>query len=90
MPVCRTRKLLFIHIPKNAGTSITKSLEMENQGHVAALHYKRNLEDFDEFFKFTVIRNPWDRVVSCYEFARMQKSYWHNAVTNKHWDFDVL
>lgn len=28
MPICRTRKLLFIHIPKCAGTSIAKSLNI--------------------------------------------------------------
>jgi len=33
--------------------------------------YKTHCEkSFDFFFKFTVVRNPWDRVVSWYEYSR--------------------
>ena len=34
MPVCRNKKIIFIHIPKNAGESIEKSLNIYNGGKV--------------------------------------------------------
>ncbi len=47
-----------------------------------------------EYFKFAVVRNPWDRVVSCYEYAKMEESYWHatkgKARAGKHLDYDLL
>lgn len=30
MPICHNRKLIFVHIPKNGGTSIEKSLNLEH------------------------------------------------------------
>jgi hypothetical protein len=77
--------LFFIHIPKTAGTSINTALEIEpeKRGH-------RSLSDLYKLYKdavqktpcFAVARNPWDRVVSLYEF-RKQKGY--HSMTFKDW-----
>lgn len=37
-------------------------------------------EEIDSFFTFTLVRNPWDRMVSYYHWLRMQ-SFDHTAVT---------
>lgn len=56
----------------------------------------RTVEDFlqtqerslDDFVVLTTCRNPWDRVVSCFEFGRQQpKSIWHTAFTEAGGDF---
>ena len=39
MPVDHKRKLIFIHIPKNAGTSIEKHCDMNDTGHKSWKYY---------------------------------------------------
>ena len=95
MPISDKHKLIFIHIPKNAGTAITNTLEMTDIGHHGWQYYKsRYPQKWDSYTKISVVRNPWDRVVSCYEYAKMEESYWHatkgKARAGKHLDYDLL
>jgi hypothetical protein len=68
----RARSAIFIHVPKNAGMSIYKSFGMDvgpYGTHIPATVYQRaEPEAFARSFKFAVIRNPWDRLVSAYHF----------------------
>lgn len=90
--------IIFIHIPKNAGTSISLSLGLENSCHSTALEIRNELgyKDFQGFFKFAVIRNPLSRFISLYNYARMDESYYHSSVNpkqakyGKHQDYDIL
>jgi len=87
-----TKKFLFIHIPKTAGTSIRQVLEPF--GVTEYFSYSKGIEkyivarnkfpphlsyvaaaevltvDLNRFYKFTFVRNPWDRYVSMYEYFR--------------------
>jgi hypothetical protein len=65
-------KVLFIHIPKAAGTSITDVLYGQRIGHFTLNEYYHFFEDefMDLKFKFTVARNPLDRLYSAWKFAR--------------------
>ena len=95
MPISDKYKLIFVHIPKNAGTAITNTLEMVDIGHHGWSYYKNKYPNkWKNYKKISVIRNPWDRVVSCYEYAKMDKSYWHakegKARAGKHLDYDLL
>ena len=60
-------KFIFTHIPKTGGTSIL-SLFTKNYKHKS--HTKTisllNNENFKKYYKFTIVRNPWDRMVSLY------------------------
>ena len=95
MPISDKHKLIFIHIPKNAGTTITNTLEMSDIGHHGWQYYKSKYpQKWDSYTKISVVRNPWDRVVSCYEYAKMEDSYWHStngkSRAGKHLDYDLL
>jgi len=88
MAVSEKYKILFIHIPKNAGTSLINELNLYPHGHYDWRTHP-SIND-KSYYKFTIVRNPWDRVVSCYEFAKMEKSYWHSKDDHtKHPDYDL-
>lgn len=62
-------KCIFIHINKCGGTSIDTLFNGKFSGHEKALDYKKSRpKEFNTYFKFTFIRNPWDRVVSFYHY----------------------
>lgn len=82
---------IFIHIPKVAGTSVKEVLELPGQGHPPWFYFAEQYpEKWRSYLKFTIVRNPWDRIISSYSYARMETSYWHNSKTVKHPDYDLL
>lgn len=74
------QQLVFIHIPKTAGASVINSFEgdkllvpnnrTKNQNYHSTLQDTLNFKNVDNYFKFTVVRNPWHRIVSWYTFRR--------------------
>ena len=81
MTINHEKKLIFIHIPKNAGTSIIKAMGLENLYMDKSIkEYKEHYGDYwNEYKKFTVVREPIDRFISAYKFARMDESRWFSA-----------
>jgi hypothetical protein len=64
-------KSIFVHIPKCAGIAVNKALFGNLAGgHTSLDEYINVFEPklFSTYFKFTFVRNPWDRVVSAYTF----------------------
>ena len=72
--ICTKLKVIFIHIPRTGGTSIEQALVGKNWWHVerATKHLTwfqaRQIytEYWDQYLKFSVVRNPWDWMVSLY------------------------
>ena len=64
-------RCVFIHIPKAAGTSLTKTLFAAPSRHLQYTEYERaNPKKFKKYFKFTFVRNPYDRLFSAYTFLK--------------------
>ena len=84
-------KCIFIHIPKAAGTSVKEALHLEGQGHPPWHYFANNFPTkWKSYHKFTIVRNPWARVVSAYSYAKMKDSYWHNEKAGLHPDYELL
>lgn len=71
----KREKFVFIHINKTGGMSIENALGLKKQ-HLTALEYKNRLgiRHWNKSFKFSIVRNPWDKVVS---------QYFHRIKTNQ-------
>lgn len=65
---------VFVHIPKTGGTSVEVALqgrgEKESIKHRTALQY---CDIWDDYFKFTIVRNPWDLMVSWWKWRTRHK-----------------
>jgi chondroitin 4-sulfotransferase 11 len=67
---------IFVHIPKTAGKSIHRFFGMKWQNHKDLFQYARELEPqvFATYFKFAIVRNPWERILSEYNFQKKKKT----------------
>jgi hypothetical protein len=62
---------IFIHVPKCAGQSIRQTLFEDLQpGHINAYTYQLIYprHQYQKYYKFSFVRNPWDRLVSAFFF----------------------
>jgi len=82
MPLDYNKKLCFIHIPKTGGTGIELQLKIMHKKynlwgihkgrarqHYLWFEYKNILKnDYENFLKFALIRNPYSRFISEYYY----------------------
>ena len=73
---------IFIHIPKCAGNAVQQSLFREVVfGHQTIRQYQIALPKtlYEKTWKFTVTRNPWERIVSAWRFLEAGGFHEHDA-----------
>jgi hypothetical protein len=99
--VSHKHKVIFVHIPKAAGSSVedlflrdlnlnfqnahsllignsfNKNLGPRQFAHLTAKEYTDlsfiSKKLFDEYFKFSIVRNPYDRLYSTYKYLRFDQ-----------------
>lgn len=61
---------IFVHINKTGGTSIGNAIGLSVKNHQTAKEIIKRIgqTQWDSAYKFTFVRNPWDRIVSLYEY----------------------
>jgi len=64
------KDVIFIHISKTGGTSITEALKYRSKIHMTSREVINMLgaKRWKEAFTFAFVRNPWDRVTSHYRY----------------------
>jgi hypothetical protein len=66
-----TQPFTFVHVPKNAGTSIAEWIRATQPAQCITQFYDHErLQDLPQVLGWTfgVVRNPWDRLVSTYHY----------------------
>lgn len=66
-------KCIFIHIPKTAGMSVKTGLFGSNVGFhrkISGYQVIFGQREYNAYFKFAFVRNPWNRVASAYLFLK--------------------
>lgn len=74
------RRFIHVHIQRCAGTSIEQFFNYPHRyDHRTPQDYIRQYgrDVWDNYYKFSVIRNPWAKVVSHY-FWRKQRAWWYS------------
>jgi hypothetical protein len=67
------KKSIFIHIPKCAGVAVNRTIFGNLAGGHTTLEEYLNIFEpkcIASYFKFTIVRNPWDRLVSAFFFLK--------------------
>lgn len=67
----KEKKIIFIHIPKTAGVSLIRSIygNVSLESHRSINFYKKIFSlTYSDYFTFSFVRNPWDRLYSTYIF----------------------
>jgi len=90
------KKAIFVHVPKCAGVSVCRALFGNLAGgHTTLDEYLTIFEPklVASYFKFTVVRNPWDRLVSAFHFLQgggfnEEDRNWFSAELGRFVDFD--
>lgn len=65
-------RCLSVHIPKTAGNSINRVFGTSWENHKDLRRYAAELPaaTFDAYYKFAIVRNPWDRLFSDYNYQK--------------------
>lgn len=76
-------KIIFIHIPRTGGTSIEKAFDKNMwknaplEKHLSAKEARKKYgkKAWEDYFTFSFVRNPWDRVISLWKIKTYGQDY---------------
>ena len=99
--------LIYFHIPKCAGVSVRKAIGIDKSTHsfphknvstALAIDVRYTTDDdiYNSYHKFSIVRNPFERMVSLYSFRKKQGDLYIHAnlfdsdvgPDGKVWDFN--
>ena len=65
-------RFIYIHIPKTAGNSVNRVFGIGWDNHKDLQRYAAELpsETLAGYYKFAIVRNPWERILSDYNYQR--------------------
>jgi hypothetical protein len=67
----KNKGIIFIHVPKAAGSSISRSVYGRAVSHIKAKDFKKiSPQLFDELYTFSMVRNPYSRLYSAYNYLK--------------------
>lgn len=83
-------KAIFLHVPKTGGTSIKSIFERVTpcwipDWHMTEDEFIKLVPDYNDYFKFSFVRNPWDRMVSMFYFRKYNIEKISKEKTFKQW-----
>jgi len=71
-----SNKLIYVHVPKAAGASITKALYGQDPWHHKLIDYEKlDPIKFKAYKKVAFVRNPIDRIVSAYLYGKKKSEF---------------
>jgi hypothetical protein len=86
--ICHERKCIFVHIPKTAGESVEriylgKPLNRDGDAYKGTREKHFSIAEikasdpiaFRDYFKFSIVRNPWDRFISFVLYRRRRRGF---------------
>ena len=81
--ISHEHKCIFVHISRTGGSSIERTIFEKDwwfidpaTKHLTASKTKEIYKDYwDSYFKFSFVRNPWDRMISCYSHKGYKKFF---------------
>ncbi len=97
--ISRSKKAIYVHIPKTAGTAITMQFYQRgwidpvdwerwyrNNDHKSAIFIRDAIDEqrlygdlrWSDFHTFTVVRNPFDRAISFWNYKKRSKGQVHH------------
>lgn len=82
--ITHDHKIIFVHIPKCAGRSIC-DLFNQRFDHYTANYYANEYEHFwNRYHAFSIIRNPFDRMVSLYVYIQNHRRHLYERIAVGH------
>lgn len=90
--ICHKYNCIFIHVPKNAGTSIINSFDMSwgpyetsfllSGKHSPKEHWIEYALNYTDYFIFSVVRNPWEKFISGWKYCESTRNKSLDEVLN--------
>ena len=81
--ISHQHKVIFIHIPKCAGRSISEAFGQPFDHFTASYYQTKHPDNWHSYTVFTMVRNPYQRLVSMYHYIKNEPFHADHPITNR-------